>query len=200
MKQFLTCTVIFTFLFGVTHHSLGQRALIDSLEQNLSALPEANSTILDTTRINLQNHLAQLYLRVNPDKTIELSQTALELAKSIKFEKGISDAYNNLGVYNRAKGNYPKALEYQEKALQLFDKNNDLNNQAISLKNIGNVYLVQGQYEEALKFYLQSLEILEKTGDEYGLAAIYNNIGLAYKNQGDYNAALKQYEKSFEIF
>lgn len=200
MKRFIKTPITCLFLLVFAQFAAGQRADIDSLESALKLLPTANATQADTTRINLLNNLAQLYLRVNPDRANELSEDALDLAVQISFEKGMSDAFNNLGSFNRARGNYPKALEYHEKALALDEKTRNLGMQAITLKNIGNVYLVQGQYEKSLEYYFRSKDLLKEAGDEYALAAIHNNIGLAYKNQGNYNEALKEYEKSFEIF
>lgn len=195
--RFILFCLWFSFLGA---QAVAQKANIDSLERRLKSLPFANQTIRDTARINLQNNLAQLYLRVAPPRALELSSEALEAAKLISFDKGISEAYNNLGFISRLKGNYPLALDYHEKALKIDKKTRNRDAQAITLKNIGNVYLSQGHYEKALDYYFQSLDILEQTRDEYGLAAIYNNIGLAYKNQGNYDKALEQYEKSSEIF
>lgn len=196
MKRLITC--FFAFLLATSLNA--QQTNIDSLEKRLQSLSTSTQGIGDTIRVDLMNELAQLYLRVAPQRALELGNEAVSLSETIGYKTGLAAAYNNLGTVNRMKGSYPEALKYHEKALSIGEKQGDKALQAVTLKNIGNVYFSQGQYPDALQYYRLSLDILEKVDDKYGLAVAYNNIGLVYKNQGNYDKALEAYQQSFDIF
>ncbi len=196
MKRLITCF----FLFLLASSLQAQQTNIDSLERRLQSIGEPTQTLYDTTRILLLNELAQLYLRVVPQKALELSEQAETLSKAIDYTNGLATSYNVQGTVNRMKGDYTKALSLHEKALEISEKEGDKPSQATTLKNLGNVHFSQGKYPEALKFYHLSLDMHEKVDDRYGVAVAYNNIGLVYKNQGDYDKALDAYMHSYEIF
>ena len=100
-------------------------------------------------------------------------------------------------------GNYPKALEYYQKALEIREKVLGLEHPstATSYNNIGAVYDSTGDYPKALEYYLKDLQICEKVlGLEHPhTASSHNNIGVVYFNMGDYPKALEYYLKALAI-
>jgi tetratricopeptide (TPR) repeat protein len=111
--------------------------------------------------------------------------------------------YHMLGMVNDHQGNYAKALEYNERSLEIGKKTLPTNhpNMASSYGNIGTVLENMGEYPKALEYYKKSLEIRQKTlpAIHPDLSTSYNNIGNVYKSMGKYFKALGYYEKSFEI-
>ena len=103
-----------------------------------------------------------------------------------------------------SQGNYDKALEYYNKALEIdLSVHGDRHpNVATCYNNIGGVYDSQGNYDKALEYYNKALEIrLSVLGDGHpNVATCYNNIGGVYDSQGNYAKALEYCNKALEIF
>ncbi len=100
--------------------------------------------------------------------------------KITKVNKKIGSVYNN-------KGDYPKALEYYERCLQIEIKINGKysNDVVTTLNGIGSVYCNKGDYPKALEYYERCLQIETKIKGKYSndVATTLNNIGSVYKNE-----------------
>ncbi|MBQ5607295.1 MAG: tetratricopeptide repeat protein, partial [Prevotella sp.] len=72
--------------------------------------------------------------------------------------------YGNIGSVYSSQGDYPKALEYYQKALGIWEKvfGTEHPNVATSYGNIGIVYSSQGDYMRALENFNKSLTLYEK--------------------------------------
>lgn len=109
----------------------------------------------------------------------------------IKFAKAKSTG--EIGNAYFGQGNYPKALEFQLKALKL---NEELKNEkgiGNILGNIGNIYSDQMNFKKALEYYSKSLKVSQKLNNKYDVSIDLRNIGLVYKN-------MNNNEKSLEYF
>ena len=111
--------------------------------------------------------------------------------------------YYELGEANRNQGQYPKAIEFHLKALDIRLKKLDKNDVKISncYNELGLVYDSQGNYPKALEYYEKCLAIRLKTlGAEHpNVANTYNNLGSVYDSQGNHSKALEYFEKSLAI-
>jgi len=109
----------------------------------------------------------------------------------------------NIGLAYHSKGDYDRALEYYEKALNIGKKiyGEEHPNIATNYNNIGLAYYNKGDYDRALEYYKKALNIYKKIyGEEHPyIATDYNNIGAAYNSKGDYDRALEYYEKALDI-
>ncbi len=195
MKKGLHALIYFLFV-SVAVTVRAQNPVIDSLEQVLTLHTDGQ----DTVRIIVLNELAKNYLRINPEKSLALSNEAIELSTKNNFKRGVSLAYNNIGNVYRMQGKYKEALEYLKKALVIDHEMGYKNSEALSLNNIGSIYLVEGKFDESLEYYFKSLALRQEINDKNGIATTFNNIGLAYKNKGNYDKALEYYENSYQIF
>jgi tetratricopeptide (TPR) repeat protein len=134
------------------------------------------------------------------DKAEELYNVLLEQT-SDKGEKALY--YNQLVYIKNNQGDYEKAIEYYEKALEIEQKTLPPNHPdlATSYNNIGLVYMNMGEYSKALFFYEQALEIYQKSlpSNHPSLATSYNNISAVYDDMREYSKALSFYEKALEI-
>ena len=114
-----------------------------------------------------------------------------------------ADAYNNIGNVYHKLGDYDKALEYHNKALEIKKDvlGEDHPNTAHSYNNIGNVYRNLGDYDKALEYHFKGLEIKKDVlGENHcDTAGSYNNIGLVYYRLRDYDKALEYQNKALEI-
>jgi tetratricopeptide (TPR) repeat protein len=142
-----------------------------------------------------------LLLKLNQiDKAEELYKILLEKTSN---ESDKAHYNNQIGYVKNHQGDYEKAIEYYEKALEILQKTLPSNhpNWATSYNNIGILYKNMGENSKALSFYEKSLEIQQKTlpPNHPDLAASYGNIGEMYNDMGEYSKALSLCEKTLEI-
>ena len=175
--------------------SIAQSAKIDSLQKLLLTQKE------DTNKANTLNALSWELKSTNFDTAILLSTQALVIStqsdakgkQSPPVQKLIANSLGNLGAFNYLKGNYPQALQYYFKALEINEGLKDKNGIAKSLGNIGSVYYSQGDYPKAFDYYFKVLKIAEEFGNKQLEEKILGNIGSVYSSQGDYPKALDYY-------
>ena len=188
---------VITLLLGLfTTQLVAQQAEVDSLMRLLnSRYPKK-----DSLRLKALVQTAELLLRIDPDKSLDLSKEALQLSITSGYNRSISAIYNNTGTANRLKGEYGKSLSFHNKAIENDQKSKNRKGEALSLNNIGNVFLKQGKYAQAIQNYEQSLRIRQDINDQVGVASSLNNLGMVYKNQGDLERALAYYQNANRIF
>ncbi len=96
---------ILFFLFCLFSFTLFSEGLIDSLKTDLK-----NAT--DTNRVRILNQLAEKFELSNLDSSYHYALLAFELAKDLKFEKGLANSYFNIGNYFHQTDKYQFCLIY----------------------------------------------------------------------------------------
>lgn len=181
---------VFLFLSGSL--CAFQNAEIDSLKSVLK------TEISDNDRIDTYNALAYHTYRILPDTAKNYAARAMDLSKSINYQKGIANSHNSFGFIAFSSGAYDDALlHYQD-----FRKISEIIGDSVSLanahNNLGILYRNQGKLNESLAAYEQSLAIRSAIGTVTGLGPIYNNLGLLHTNLGNYKEAMNYYLKAIE--
>ncbi len=120
-----------------------------------------------------------------------------------KNDKELANLSNNLDIIYSALGQPEKALEFQLKALKIYEEVLDKNHPSLatSYNNLALIYQDLGQPEKALEFQLKDAEISEQVLDKNhpDLATSYNNLSLIYKALGQPEKALEFQLKDAEI-
>lgn len=191
MKLLKSFFLILTLSCSIEGFCQNENAVLDSLLNELKTAKE------DTIKVDILDNIIWEYLSSDLDKALKYANEELELAKKLKFQKGISSGLTSLGnVYNR-KGDYNLALKFHLEGLELNEKAK--NNRGIinSYINIGIVYQDLRDYKTALDYFFKSLEISQKHLDssniknKYTIAAIYGNIGSTQFYLKEYSEALR---------
>jgi signal transduction histidine kinase len=129
----------------------------------------------------------------------------------------LADCYINMGgIYNDYSRQTGKALEYLNKALDLFrhnGKDGDQRGMAESYNNIGSTYLAapdaelvnlqikpNEKYAVAREFYAKSLAIALKNNDSSLRAEVNNLMGDLEEKQMNYPAAIREYQAAVIIY
>ena len=157
--------------------------------------------MLDTTNVEWQNDAGLFINDYQARYNDALKYYEIGLRQSVtqfgEVDKWTTIFYNNIGTVYCSQGDYPKALEYCQKALGILEKifGTEHPDVAAPYNNIGAVYDSQGDYPKALEYHWNALGIREKVlGTEHpDVATSYNNIGGVYSSQGDYPKALEYY-------
>ena len=107
----LTCSIAFA----------QNRQVIDSLKHELAIAKH------DTSRVLIMVKLCNMHRILNPDSAQIYGQQALDLTQKIKFSRGEALASEELGTSYRSKGDYPNALKFLFRGLQIAQDNKYLN-------------------------------------------------------------------------
>ena len=172
------------------------------------ALASDNVRIACRHSVTLGQHLERLLLykdkqQVQQTVADRITEHVIEEAISQKDEN-ISGLLNNLGFTYSDLGDAKKAIEYFEKALDIFTKvYGEVHPYvAITNNNLGEAYRALGDAKKAVEYSEKALEIdLKVFGDQHPNVAIrYNNLGSAYSDLGDAKKAIEYFEKALDIF
>jgi len=132
--------------------------------------------------------------------------------EGLKLAEGRSDYFMQFALYNNIGGCYDRirqydlALEYQFKALEIFNsynqtfdaKVNKANLQTQIYNNIGNNYEVTNDNEKALQYYKKALQVKGEV-ELQSLAQVNNNLGKLYHKMGDWQQAKIHLQKGLDL-
>ena len=169
---------------SIPFHLFPKPGNIDSL---LTALSNASA---DSTKIKIYNQLILSYAFEDPQKSIDLGTEIIPLLKKAGNDFDQAYFYKFTGIAYYIKGDYVKSLNSYIKALNLFEKNQDILNTARVTNNIGIIFDEIRNYSKAMEYYTRSLKIYENKNDNNALAGIQNNIGMVYYHLEKYDSAL----------
>ncbi len=194
--------LLFVILVFNSHYNIAQNRTIDSLKLSLA---KANQ---DTTRCIILSALVESESNdsiwpIYNERLKQISEKYIANS-SPDLKKYYSEYYasslNNFGFLYNQQGNYIKAYEYFNKALNIQKANNDKKGLAASLANFGYLLRQQGDIAKALEYYHNALKIQLEIADKSGMATSYNNIAFVFENQGEYSKALEYYNKALKIY
>ena len=124
-----------------------------------------------------------------------------------KYANSLGAAYSYIGDLRRSKGDFAEALQYYEKAINLYNDNNISEALSIICINAGAMSFELGEYEIANKHFAKALRISEQFGGQMGfwccrshaiLHCITALIAVRHGNAVKALADLKQAKDFFE--
>ncbi len=106
------------------------------------------------------------------------------------------------GVEQLKDGNPHRTVELWERALEIFQKSDDIDSQARMLVNIGVIYNDRlGDHRRAIDYFDRGMKLTKQIGGYSELlAGSLVNQGIAYKNLEDYDKAIDLYKTGLSIF
>jgi tetratricopeptide (TPR) repeat protein len=201
-----TNTFLFLLLLCCSHTSFyAQDKKLDSL---LTVLRSAKEGTNKVTTLNVLSE--SLWRTANSPQGMKYAEEALVLAKKLNFDRGIIDAYENIGSHYEYQGNYPEALKNHFTALKIAESLENKNEIAYCYLLIAADCEEQGRthpndslrkelFSEALKYNFAALKIVKETGHKRYACMLYNNIGVVYRDQDNRSEAVKNFSASLKI-
>ncbi|MCO5252478.1 MAG: tetratricopeptide repeat protein [Candidatus Kapabacteria bacterium] len=166
---------------------------IDSLLNEITNLRD------DSTGVILLAQLSFSYQGINPQKGVDYGNMAFNLASKIKWDKGISEAYNAIGTNYMSLSENQKALDYFEKSIKINMRIQYKSGIATNYNNIAIMYSREYDYDKSLEYYEKALKINRELGKKNAIASNLFNIGNIYRNKLNYNKAIENYFQSLKV-
>ncbi len=193
----ICCVIVFAALcVPVTLHAQ-QNSEVQRLETLLRSREQRG--LHDSVNVRLMLDLAQEYRKTNPERSLELSRGAEELARDLRDNAGLSMAFTSSGITYAQSGAWVRALNFFLKSLKLKEELGDQQGMAALLSNIGVVHGRLNDEERALNYHLRAVRYFQLAQDRQGLAYSYNNIGVIFMDKGEYDKALANLLASLEL-
>ncbi|MDD5562033.1 MAG: CHAT domain-containing protein [Candidatus Omnitrophica bacterium] len=149
--------------------------------------------------------IANAYERLgNKDQALKYYFDYTLKSEELNNRAHLARAYVKLGWFYHLDGQYAKAKELYDKAVNLSRKLKDKRNEALALRKLAVWHIDNSNFDQALDLLTKSvsinLEHARNFEDARNLACDYFDIGLVFANKNDYSAAKDFYEKSRKIF
>ena len=133
---------------------------------------------------------------VNLEKALELSDKAIEMARSIQDTAQLANALNNKGNVLKEMYLLNPAIDAYFKAYKLWEQINDTSGLAIAYGSIANAWFFEGDNRKSLEYNFKKLAITKNTNNHWETNKTFNNISLAYSNLNQNDSALYYMHKS----
>ncbi|MBA4241876.1 MAG: hypothetical protein C0448_14215 [Sphingobacteriaceae bacterium] len=186
--------LIVFIVFYCTNIFSQNKKQIDSLKTLISSLPD------DTLKIQAINELANIYVDIDPEETIEYCKEAFRIAEKKGLPYYQATAANNIGngYYNLA--NFKVSLTYYLKALNIQEALGRKRGILSSSGAIGNVYISLGKLDNAIQYFERALKIAYELDNKNAIASCLISIGTIYSDKKDYPKSLDYYFQSLKLF
>lgn len=152
----------------------------------------------DTHKVRIMYRIAEKFRPIIPDSAIRYATEGLELARKLKWQKGIGALLDCLGSIYNDNSDFKKAMEYFNAAYQVNQKVDNRAYMARNLNNIGAAYQRQTQLVKSQEYNFKALKLAldNKMDDLLGL--LYSNIATVYMDQGNIDKSLEYNYKALK--
>lgn len=213
-KRFFLLTCCLLPLLYACRESSEEQQLLESIEQTWqqseTSLSEASiraNRLRDSVRraseyVRQKYNLLNIRLRdknhcipSSPDSVMQVMSYFAKRKNAVDQER----AYYYMGSAYRDLKDYPQAVGYFLKAVDVAKQSNDADSLIwqYSLSQLTFLYLMQLNYEEELNVALQSVELAKKTGKYMGWYLM--DVAAAYDNINDSVHCLQYCDQSYEV-
>lgn len=181
---------------------VGITALRDIAQLRREGLPadDDSARLKDEVILSAQIHQAFLHCNLGQiEESERLSRECLNALSELGFKGELSECLHNLGVNASFRGEYERARELLEEAIQIGRECNHIVWPTYLLW-LGHVYFLLGEYEQGLLSLRKCYDIFERKGNIWGTAFAMSKMGLAMDGLGEHAQAMKYHNQAKEIF
>ncbi|MFZ6011723.1 MAG: tetratricopeptide repeat-containing sensor histidine kinase [Bacteroidota bacterium] len=154
--------------------------------------------VRDTAYVNTLNELALQYYSANPEKTKVYGALARHLADSLKYERGLADAYFSISLISKLKGDYTDELNYHINSLKIYGAEYDTNRIARTYDAMGAAYTQLLDFSSAREAHQKAMELFKATHHQRGFAMALRRIGNIELDNRNFKKALQYYMQALE--
>lgn len=183
---------------GKTYMAMGS---LDMAEDILVKAKENSRVAGPSLFFTSSNSLGELYLaKGDPQKALTVFEEALSMPASSRTPAQTALLFHNLGTAQKNLGNFPKALEYFGKSLDINTAGKLIESAAADYYMIASVYSLQARFEDAVKNAEMALSLDKKIESSPGIAQDLYGLGLIATKRKDLAAAYDYFQRSYMVY
>jgi len=178
--------------------SRGQLSALNNIEQDIENIRAGwYYTIKQETLELIEDYLKSLYyfysIRGRINEGIELFNVAIISLTQTKLTEDkkllLGRILGRQGSLVHRLGNYDRAKQLLDTALNILQKADAKDEVAFILNNLADAYCSTGEYQQAIQLVEQSLTIFEELEDDLSIAGTLNNLAVAFHSIGELTRA-----------
>lgn len=166
---------------------------------NIDSLKQALYKETGKEQVNLLNNISRAYWNINFDSSLVYAKKALAYSNKIRFDEGISNAYNRIGNVWYFREKHDSALHYYQKALTLRKELKKPASVASIYNNIAILYIQKGQLDIALEFYYKAFKTSKEANNQNDMLQYAINLGATYSENNQFSKSIEQYLIALDI-
>ena len=163
---------------------------ITELEKRISDMQD------DTAKVNVLLRLGEHYCSIENDKALMYLQEAYTLATENKYNSGIGKSLLWQGRVYYYKDDYTLSNKYLDKAKEILETNNELDDLAFFYFVKGEISRIRGNYIHALEMYKEAIILTERDENLKLMSSCYNSMGVVLLNRKDPEKALGYFKEA----
>jgi|688.fasta_scaffold17280_8 class 3 adenylate cyclase len=141
----------------------------------------------------------KLSTKGDPDAAFGAYIKSAEVAQKAGYAKGQGIALGAIGDTYASAKNYPNAMLYYRKAIEVVRNTSDTVIWASIVSNTGDAFLQQKIYDSALLYFQESGRVFDLANDPTGKAYNLGNIGMVYASTGQKELAEKNINEAIRL-
>ncbi|GAB4161874.1 MAG: hypothetical protein Tsb0033_20030 [Winogradskyella sp.] len=112
---------------------------------------------------------------------------------------GIAKVSNSIGLLEIQRGNYTIGLQNSLAAIDVFEKQNLVDELSSAYNNLAEAYFKTNQIDKAIDFNFKALDVGKRINDRNGIIASTKNIADLYALRKEHRKAIEYYENVLEM-
>lgn len=175
-------------------------AKLDSAAYYFTRAKELLNDLNDNQRVAIINiSLGAVQLRQGDyNATIKTLTESAAYFEEAGDKTNAAKCYSNISTALAELNNYSDAIEYNERALEIFEQQNMSQFQLITLPNLAAQNFKNGDTLKAIDYNLEAEKLAIEMGNKRSLSIIYNNLGSIFLDS-DPNKAIDYLEKTIQL-
>jgi len=177
------------------------------MEQNDSALKYTDIELnfiknknLKKWEANVYNNYGLIYINKKDIKAFNCFEKAIAIRKELNDKKGEAGAYVNIGSAHKTIINdHESAITFYLKALNIYEKINDIEGKTLVNYNISLLYSELAEYKTALNYSQKLLKLAKIKNDNYLTVVAYVALSHNYKNIEMHDSSLYYINEGLKI-
>lgn len=164
--------VLICFFISSSFLSAGQDSAIAMVERGLPSITDSLRMVDGFNRLSL------LFYEKNIDSTFHYAAMAREIATRWKYDKGMADAVNNMGIFYDVRGETELSLRYYNNANWAYKSINDSSNVIQTWMNIAAVYYLIGKPDKGRVYFDDAFRWGGRLSNDSIMSLVYSNYVL----------------------
>lgn len=165
---------------------------LDSLEKYLTKKD-------DSLKLLAISDLAWEYNYIDVSRAIGLNFKGLRIAKKLKRDYAVGQAYSDLGTSYYYKRDFDSSAYYYQLALPITKKVKDSMELASLYNKLGALYKERAEFKTSLRYSFLSLKLYQALKERHKIALLYNNIGVSYEELKNFKLAKNYYQRALIV-
>ncbi|MCB9363852.1 MAG: tetratricopeptide repeat protein [Flavobacteriales bacterium] len=164
---------------------------------------------VDSIASSIQNYSpkkqVEILLAIPYDKVVantpvaeQLYLNTLKHAVALNNKIAEADIYNQLAMINGFLGNYDKRLDYNLKAIKIYEATSNKSKAGITYAELGFAMKRRDIYR-AIVYMQKGVHLLKEINDEVALNSVYDNYGIVQEIAGNVDSAIYYYNKALDL-